>query len=130
MNHKSHSGNTISTSNTDTPFGLVIQFPYKKDPLVNLSREHVVASSLFVLSLRPVPPSHPLVVLAGSCVASQHATLLSSCHLIISLCHLSLSCCASWLSHHHLLSSSHCTVLSSSHCAGWLLCCLSLRRHF
>ena len=36
MNHKSHSGNTaISTGNTDTPIGLVIKFPYKKEGYAN-----------------------------------------------------------------------------------------------
>jgi len=36
MNHKSHSGNTtISTGNTDTPIGLVIKFPYKKEGCAN-----------------------------------------------------------------------------------------------
>ncbi len=66
-----------------------------------------IASPLLVLSLRwprilssrrlvvgsplDAPPSHPLVILS---------------------CCLSLSCHASWLSHHHLLSSSHCTILS------------------
>jgi len=69
-------------------------------PLVLLSHRLVVASLL------DVPPSHCLV---------------------ISLCCLSLSRRASWLLHHHLLSSSRCTALSSSHRAGWLLRCLSLR---
>jgi hypothetical protein len=36
MNHKSHSGNTtISTGNMDTPIGLVIKFPYKKEGYAN-----------------------------------------------------------------------------------------------
>ena len=48
--------------------------------------------------------------------------------LVVSSCRLSLSRCASWLSRHHLSSSSCCTALSSSHHAGWLLRCLSLCR--
>ncbi len=36
MNHKNHSGNTsISTGNTDTPIGLVIEFPYIKEGCAN-----------------------------------------------------------------------------------------------
>ena len=36
MNHKSRSGNTtISTGNTDTPIGLIIEFPYKKEGCAN-----------------------------------------------------------------------------------------------
>jgi hypothetical protein len=99
-----------------------------RHPLVNLSHQLVVASPLLVLSLCPAPPSCPLVTPAGCCVASRHATLLSSRCLFVSSCRLSLSRRASWLLRHHLLLSSCCTALSSSHRASWLLCCLSLHR--
>ena len=89
-------------------------------PLVNSSRRQLfVALRPILLSLRPVPPSRPLV-------APLDAPP-SRC-LVVLLCSLLLSCCASWLSRHHLLWSSRCTALSSSHCAGRLLCCLSLCR--
>ena len=86
-------------------------------PLVNSSHQLVFASPLLVLSLRSVPPSRPLVALAGCCVASQRATLSSPCVLS---CRLSLSCRASWLSHHHLSSSSCCTALLTANVAEWL----------
>ena len=92
-------------------------------PRVVLSRQLVVALPLAVLSLHL-----PLVVLSRQLVVTSPFDEPTSRHLIVSLCHLSLSRRASWLSHHHLLSSSCCTALSSSHRAGWLLCCLSLRR--
>jgi hypothetical protein len=54
-----------------------------RHPLVNSSCQLVVASSLLVLSLRPTPPSCPLVASAGCCVASRHAALSSSRHLVV-----------------------------------------------
>jgi len=56
--------------------------PLLRHPLVNSSHQLVVASPLLILSLRPVPPSCPLVAPSGCCVASQCATLLSSCCLV------------------------------------------------
>ena len=55
-----------------------------RHPLVNSSRQLVVASPLLVLSLCPAPPSPPLVMTAGCCVASQHVTLSLSCRLAVS----------------------------------------------
>ena len=82
---------------------LVVAFPLAvlslRHPLVNLLLQLVVALPLLVLLLRPAPQSCPLVVPAGCCITSQ--------------CGLSLSCRASWLSRHHLLSSSCCTAISS-----------------
>ncbi len=110
---------------------LVVAMPFTvlllHHPLVNSLRQLVVALPLLFLSLRPAPPSHPLVAQAGCCIASQRPVLCLSCCLIVLSCHLSLSCRASWLLHHYLSLSSYCTSLSSSHCAGWLLRCLSLR---
>ena len=54
-----------------------------RHPLVNSSRQLVVASPLLVLSLRPAPPSCPLFALAGCCVASQCTALLLSRHLVV-----------------------------------------------
>jgi hypothetical protein len=109
-------------------------------PLVVLSRQLIVTLPLAVLSLH-----HPLVKSLRQLVVAS--PLLSSCcapHrplvlwllrrplVVSSSCRAAtrclVSCCASWLSCHHLLSSSRCITLSSSHCAGWLLHCLSLRR--
>ena len=67
------------------------------------------------------PPSHPVIILAGCCVASRCAT-----HLCFCCATLSSSLCASWFLH-ILSSSSHCVALSSCHHACWLLCRLSLR---
>ncbi len=47
-------------------------------PHVNSPRQLLVASPLFVLSLCPVPPSHPLIAPAGCCASSRCATLSSS----------------------------------------------------
>jgi hypothetical protein len=54
-----------------------------RHPFINSSRQLVVASLLLVLSLRPAPPSHPLIAPAGCCIASQRTTLSSSCHLVV-----------------------------------------------
>ena len=112
---------------------------------------HLVApAGCRIASRRPLvaPPSRQLVVQACCRIASPSSrcaprrTLVLSLRrlvvalpldaspsrrLVVSSCRLSLSCRASWLSRHHLLSSSRCTALSSSHSAGWLLHCLSLR---
>ena len=73
-------------------------------------------------------PRRPLVLSLLRLVVASHLDMPPSRPLVISLCRLLLSCRASWLSCHHLSSSSRCTALSSSHLAGWLLRCLSLRR--
>jgi len=58
-----------------------------------------------------------LIAQAGCCLASRHAAV---CHpFVVSLRRLAVAFVLS--------SSSHCTILSLS-CAGWLLCCLLLRR--
>ncbi len=48
---------------------LVVKLPilvlFLRHPLVNLSRQLVVALLLLFLSLHPMPPSHPLVAMAG-----------------------------------------------------------------
>ena len=54
-----------------------------RHPLVNSSRQLVVVSPLLVLSLRPAPPSRPLVALAGCCVASRCAALSSPRCLVV-----------------------------------------------
>ena len=64
-----------------------------RHPLVNSSRQLVVASPLLVLSLCPAPPSPPLVMTAGCCVASQHVTLSLSCRLAVSLSRRASSRC-------------------------------------
>jgi hypothetical protein len=72
-------------------------------------------------------PRCPLVLLSRRLVVASPLDAPPSRRLVVSACRLLLSRRASWLSCHHLLSSSHCTALSSSHRAGWLLRCLSLR---
>jgi hypothetical protein len=79
-------------------------------------------------SSRCALPRRPLVLSSRRLVVASPLDVPPSRRIIVSLCHLSLSRRASWLSCHHLLSSSRCTALSSSHRAGWLLRCLSLRR--
>jgi hypothetical protein len=54
-----------------------------RHPLVNSSCQLVVASPLLVLLLRPAPPSRPLVMPAGCCVASQRAALSPSPRLVV-----------------------------------------------
>jgi hypothetical protein len=93
-----------------------------RHPLVHSSHQLVVTSPLLILSLR-----RPLVLSSRRLVVASPLNAPPSRCLVVSLCHLSLSCRASWLSHHHLSSSSRYTALSFSHHAGWLLCCLSLR---
>ena len=73
-------------------------------------------------------PRCPLVLSPRRLVVVLPLDALPSHHLVISSCRLLLPCHASWLSHHHFLSSSRHTALLSSHRAGWLLRCLSLRR--
>ena len=119
-------------------------------PLIVPPSRHLVApAGCRIASCRPlvVPPSHSLIAPACCRITSPYplvaprAALSSSRHtgwllhcllmrrpLVVSSCRLSLSCCASWLSHHHLSLSFHCTALSSSHRAGRLLRCLCLRR--
>jgi hypothetical protein len=91
-----------------------------RHPLVNSSRQLVDASPLLVLSLRPAPPSRPLVALAGCCVASRHTALLSSRLLVVPPLVVS--------SRQLVVAPSSLTALSPSHRAGWLLRCLSLLR--
>jgi len=93
-----------------------------------LSSTHHASLLLHCLSLSSCcTPRCPFVLLSHRLVVSPLDVPPSRC-LVISSCCLSLSCRASWLSRHHLLSSSCCTALSSSHRAGWLLRCLSLCR--
>ena len=83
---------------------------------------------LHCLSSKPhCTPRHPLVLSSRRQVVASPLNVPPFRCLVVLLCRLSLSRCASWLSCHHLLSSSRCTTLSSSHRAGWLLRCLSLR---
>jgi hypothetical protein len=68
-----------------------------------------------LLSRRPSSSSHcarrrPLVLSSCRLVVTSPLNAPPSCRLVVSLCRLSLSCCASWLSRHHLLSSSRCTA--------------------
>jgi hypothetical protein len=111
-------------------------------PLIVLLCQLVVTSPLVVLLLRPVPPSRPLIALAGCCDPSQCAALLSSCCLVVlPSCRLvAPACCHIIISHHPLVVTpsrplivlagcciaSPCTTHSSSHRAGWLLHSLSL----
>jgi hypothetical protein len=92
-------------------------------PLVHSSCQLVVTSPLLVL-----PLCRPLVLSSRRLVVALPLDAPPSRCLVVSLCRLSLSRRTSWLSHHHLSSSSRYTALAFSHHAGWLLCCLSLRR--
>ncbi len=67
-----------------------------------------------------VPPSHPVITLAGCCVAFSCAT-----HSCFCCATLSSTLCTSWFLH-ILLSSSCCAALSYCHHAGWSLRRLSL----
>ena len=115
-------------------------------PLIALpSRRLVAPAGCCIFSRRPLigPPSCQLVAPAccRSCIVSPRplvaprATVSSSRRagwllrrpLVVSLSRCAPSCCLVAPAHHLLLSSC-CTALLSSHCAGWLLCCLSLRR--
>ncbi len=105
-------------------------------PLVVSSHRLVVTSPLVVLPSRcPLaPPLSRCLVLAGCCVNSHCAALLSTCHAT------SLSSCRpiTALTSRHLIPPAGCcvascrtTLLSSSHratlslsCSGWLLRCL------
>ena len=107
-------------------------------PLIILSCQLVVTLPLAVLSSRhplillsryPCPlVVRPLVVPAGCCVASQRTALSSSRRLATSPSRYLVApagCCII-ISRCHLVVPPSC--LLSSHHAGWLLCCLSLRR--
>ncbi len=68
-----------------------------------------------LLLRRPSSSSHcarrrPLVLSSCRLVVTLPLNAPPSCCLVVSLCRLSLSCRASWLSRHHLLSSSRCTA--------------------
>ena len=63
-------------------------------------------------------PCRPLVLSLRRLVVASPLNALPSLCLVVSSCRLSLSRRASWLSRHHLSSSSRCTDLSSSHRAG------------
>jgi hypothetical protein len=99
---------------------------------------HCLSPSSHCTTLSSTHCSSPLLshrLSSSSCCAPRRRLILSSRRLVValpldappsrrlvvSLCRLSLSCRASWLSRHHLSSSSRCTVLSSSHRAGWFV---------
>jgi len=88
-------------------------------PLVALpSSRLVMPAGCHIFSCRPLiaSPSCHLVVPAGCCIASRHPLVAPpSCRQLAVASILLVPCC---------------TALLSSRCAGWLLCCLSMRRPF
>ena len=103
--------------------------------VLSLPRPLVLSSSRCSLTALP---SRRLIAQAGCCLTSCHTAvsssrytaLSSSCHpLTVPPSRLLIArsgCCIGLV----LSSSSHCAALLLSNRAGWLLCCLSLRRPF
>jgi hypothetical protein len=94
--------------------------------LASTHRASLLSHRLFLSSR--CAPRRPLILSLRRLVVASPLDAPPYHRLIVLPCRLSLSRRISWLSRHHLLSSSRCTALSSSHRAGWLLRCLSLRR--
>ena len=94
--------------------------------LASTHRPSLLSHRLFLSSR--CAPRRPLILSLRRLVVASPLDAPPYHRLIVLPCRLSLSRRISWLSRHHLLSSSRCTALSSSHRAGWLLRCLSLRR--